>query len=308
MGKLDALMKTSRGIAAESMGRPQASDTMHGASLPATPERLKGIARSKNIAEIPVEKLAPDPEQPREEFDESSLAHLAESLRTRGQLQPIRVRWDEARSLYLIVFGERRWRAAKVAKLPSLSCIITDAPATPAELLALQLVENLVREDLKPIEQAKAFRAIMQLNSWSTHDVARELAVEQSSVVRALRLLQLPAAVQMQIEQGALTPATAYEVSKLDDPAQQVALASRIVAEKLTRAQTAAAVSRSAVRSHRAGRKPARKLTSRVFRKMAGCTVTVENRSGLDAATIRAALTAAVDCLDAEVTSDATAA
>jgi ParB family chromosome partitioning protein len=300
MGKLDALMKASRGIATESMARPQPSAAMHGASPPATPERLKGVARSKNAAEIPIEKLVPDPDQPREEFDEASLAHLAESLRTRGQLQPIRVRWDEALSLYLIVFGERRWRAAKLANLPSLSCVIMDAPATSAELLSLQLVENLVREDLKPIEQAKAFRAIMEFNGWSTHDVARELAVDQSSVVRAMRLLDLPMAVQEQVEQGALTPATAYEVSKLDDPAQQVALASRVVAEKLTRAQTADAVTRASARSRRAGRKPARKPTSRVFRRMAGCNITVENRRGLDTATLRAALQAALEYLDAE--------
>jgi ParB family chromosome partitioning protein len=307
MGKLDELMKSSRGIAAESMGRPEPSGVMHGASVPAMPDRLQGITRSKNAAEIPLDKLAPDPDQPRDEFDEASLTRLAESLRTRGQLQPIRVRWDETDSRYLIVCGERRWRAAKLAGLPSMSCVIMDAPASPTELLALQLVENLVREDLKPIEQAKAFRSVMDANGWSTHDVARELAVDQSSVVRALRLLDLPATVQEQVEQGALPPATAYEVSKLDDPAEQVTLAQRVVAEKLSRAQTADAVKRAA-RSPRAKGKTARKPTSRVFRRMAGCTVTVENARGLDPAIIRAALAEALACLGAEASLDATAA
>ena len=207
MGKLDELMKASRGIASESMGRPQAAAAMHRASAPAAapmPDRLQGIARSKNAAEIPLDKIDRDPDQPREEFDPEALARLAESLRARGQLQPIRVRWDEARSLYVIVCGERRWRAARMAGLPTMSCVIMDGPISPAELLSLQLVENLVREDLKPIEQAKAFRAVMDLNGWSTHDVARELAVDQSSVVRALALLDLPAAVQEQVEQGTL--------------------------------------------------------------------------------------------------------
>src|SRR3954454_2459674 len=296
MGKLDTLMKSSRGIAAESMGRPESPGMMHGASVPALPDRLQGIIRSKNAAEIPLDKLAPDPDQPREEFDEASLARLAESLRTRGQLQPIRVRWDEAQSRYLIVCGERRWRAARIAGLPGMSCVIMDTPATPAELLALQLVENLVREDLKPIEQARAFRSVMESNAWSTHDVARELAVDQSSVVRALRLLELPAAVQEQVEQGPLPPATAYEVSKLDDPAEQVTLAQRVVSEKLNRAQTADAVKQSAARSPRAKGSSARKPTSRVFRRMAGCTVTVENARGLDTTTIRAALSEALAC------------
>ena len=108
-----------------------------------------------------------------------------------------------------------------------------------------------------------------------------------------------PRAVQEQVEQGALPPATAYEVSKLDDPTQQVALASRVVAEKLSRAQTVDAVNALRGAPGWPG-KAARKPTSRVFRRMAGCTVTVENRGGLDAATIRAALSAALDCLDAE--------
>jgi hypothetical protein len=89
-------------------------------------------------------------------------------------------------------------------------------------------------------------------------------------------------------------------VSKLDDPAQQVELASRVVAEKLTRAQTADVVTHASARSRRAGRKPARKPRSRVFRRMAGCNITVENRRGLDTATLRAALQAALEYLDAE--------
>jgi ParB family transcriptional regulator, chromosome partitioning protein len=116
------------------------------------------------------------------------------------------VRWDEGRSLYIIVCGERRWRAARMAGSTTMSCVIMDGPISPAELLSLQLVENLVREDLKPIEQARAFRAVMQMNGWSTHDVARELAVDQSSVVRALKLLDLPAAVPADDRRGRPPP------------------------------------------------------------------------------------------------------
>ena len=226
MSKLDELMKASRGIASESMGRPPVRDRdapCIGPGRGPLPDRLQGIARSKNAAEIPLDKIDRDPDQPREEFEPAALRRLAESIRVRGQLQPIRVRWDEERSLYIIVCGERRWRAAGMAGLTTMSCVIMDGPISSAELLSLQLVENLVREDLKPIEQAKAFRAAMDLNGWSTHDVARELAVDQSSVVRALKLLDLPAAIQDQVEQGTLPPATAYEVSKLEDPDEQAA-------------------------------------------------------------------------------------
>ena len=152
MGKLDELMKTSRGIASESMGRPQAAAVMNRASAPtaaSVPDRLQGIARSKNAAEIPLDKIDRDPDQPREEFEPGALARLAESIRVRGQLQPVQVRWSEERSLYIIVCGERRWRAARMAGSTTMSCVIMEGPISPAELLSLQLVENLVREDLR---------------------------------------------------------------------------------------------------------------------------------------------------------------
>ena len=187
-----------------------------------------------------------------------------------------------------------------MAGATTMSCVIMDGPASPAELLSLQLVENLIRENFKPIGQARVFRAVMDLNGWSTHDVARELAVDQSSVVRALKLLDLPAAVQEQVEQGALPPATAYEVSKLDDPDKQAALAARVVAEGLSRAEAVQAVRRASGRPARAKGRGARKPTTRVFRRVARCTVTVENGRGLDLAMVRAALLESMARLESE--------
>jgi ParB family chromosome partitioning protein len=286
MSKLDELMKASRGIATESMGRPQAP-AMHRPSAPAAavPDRLQGVSRTRNAAEIPVDRIAPDPDQPREEFDEEALRRLAESMRARGQLQPIRVRWEEGQGVYLIVCGERRWRAARMAGVATMTAIVMEGPVTPAELLSLQLVENMLREDLRPVEQAKAFRSLMDCHGWSTHDLARELAVDQSSVVRALKLLDLPAAVQEQVEQGALPASTAYEVAKLGDLEAAAELAGRAVAEGLTRADVVAEVRKVTGRSaggknKSKGRaaKP-RKVTSRVFRSPAG-KVSAELRKG----------------------------
>jgi ParB family chromosome partitioning protein len=305
MGKLDELMRTSAGIAAESMGRP-AAPAMNRASataVPPTPDRLQGVARSKAAAEIPLSKIGPDPDQPREDFDSEALARLAASLRARGQLQPIRVRWDDARGLYVIVCGERRWRAAELAGMTTMSCVIMEGPVTAGELLAIQVVENALREDLRPIEQARAFRALMSLNGWSTHQVARELAVDQSSVVKTLALLELPAAVQDQVEQGALAPSAAYEVSKLDDPAAQAELAVRVVAEGLSRAETVAAVRRASGRSAQdkgRGADKGRRVTARTFRTKTGPRVTVEFRKGLDLATVVAALEQALSAARAE--------
>src|SRR5262249_49918905 len=116
MGKFDELMRSGAANMAESVGvgvgRGPGSPPAHTST---TPARGQGVSKSKTAVESPVENLHRDPNQPREEFDEAALARLAESIRTRGQLQPIRVRWDEGRGTYVIIAGERRWRAARMA-------------------------------------------------------------------------------------------------------------------------------------------------------------------------------------------------
>jgi ParB family chromosome partitioning protein len=306
MSKLDELMKASRAVAAESMGVPRTAPMPGASSAPAgqVPERLRGVVRSKSSAEIPVSRIAPDPEQPREEFDIEALDRLAESLRTKGQLQPIRVRWEEGRGLYVIICGERRWRAAQQAGIETMSCVIVEGPIDAGELLALQLIENCVREDLQPIEQARAFRALIDRNGWSARQVARELGIVQSNVVRALALLALPPAVQEQVEQGALPPATAYEVSKLDDPADQAEVAARVVAEGLSRSEVIDAVRKAASKPRAGGAKGngarPRKVTERVIRTGGGVRLTLECRKGLDDTSIRAALLEALAQFPAE--------
>ena len=245
MGKMDELRRRAAGNVAESMGAGQeaaATPAAPGFGTRPAPAHLQGVVRSKDVAQIQLDRIVRDPDQPREDFDEESLERLAASMAARGQLQPIRVRWAEGQGAYVIVCGERRWRAARIAGMASVACVIVDAPLDPSELLAIQLVENALREDLKPIEQARAYRQLMEKNGWSTRQVARELSVAQPQVVRALSLLNLPDTVQDRVEQGALAPATAYEIGKLDDPAAQSAMAEQVVAEKLTRQEAVEAV------------------------------------------------------------------
>jgi ParB family chromosome partitioning protein len=316
MSKLDELRRTAAGNVDESMGGGRsAGPAIHGVSGAgprAVPGRLQGITRSGNAAEIPVEKIGRDDDQPREDFDPEALDRLAESLKTRGQLQPIRVRWSEERGQYVIICGERRWRAAMQAGLATMSCVIVDGPLDPGELLAIQVIENALREDLQPIEQARAFRALMDRNGWSARQVARELGIVQPNVVRALALLDLPGEIQDRVEQGALLPSIAYEVSKLEDPAAQVEVAARVVAEGLSRAETVEAVRKASSRPRAAagkgrGAKP-RKVIERVIRTTAGTRITLENRKGLDGPAIRAALRQALDLVEAELADDQAAA
>lgn len=250
MSKLDKLRMRGLGNAAESMGagvpgRTAPGSALHGATAPgpgAVPAHLQGVSRNRDAAVIPTEKIGPDPSQPREEFDEEELQQLAESLKTRGQLQPITVYWEETRGLYTLVCGERRWRASRLAGLPTMTATVLTRSPEAGERLAIQLIENLLRSDLKPVEEAKAYRELMSLNSWSAAQLSRELAVSESKVARAMALLELPETVQTQVERGILSPATAYEISKIRDQSEQSELAARVVQDKLSRQETAQAV------------------------------------------------------------------
>jgi ParB family transcriptional regulator, chromosome partitioning protein len=245
MSKLDELLKTTGANIDASMGAGRVARPLHGATTPASPAvggRMQGLVRSKDAAEVPVDRIDRDAEQPREEFDLEGLERLAKSLQTRGQLQPIRVRWDEDRGLYVVVCGERRWRAAKLAGIPTLTCIIMERPAGPGELLALQLIENALREDLSAMEQARAYKSLIELNGWSARHLAAELAVNPATVTRALALLELPTPIQDQVELGTLSPGTAYEVSKLNGAEAQVAVATQVIDQHLTRAEVAEVV------------------------------------------------------------------
>src|SRR5215471_7344848 len=163
--------------------RSQVADSMRGRI---TPDPPSGGAGGKSLLErqgegrrrldaasmIRLERIGPDPKQPRKEFGEESLARLADSMKSRGQLQAIRVRWDDAADRYLVVVGERRYRAALMAGMESIACVVVSGNPTPEDLLEDQLVENALREDLKPIEQARAYQALLAARSLSQRQLA----------------------------------------------------------------------------------------------------------------------------------------
>ncbi len=248
MSKRDELTRTLGGNVAESMGQ-------HGglaaavAGTRALPSHLQGVTRSKDAARIAVDRIVADSDQPRTEFDPDALARLADSLRTRGQLQPIRVRWSAEQGAYVVIVGERRWRAARMANLATLECIIEEREIPSDELLGLQLVENCLRDDLKPVEQARAYRRLLDARGWTMTQLAAELSLHQTTVSRSLALLELPESVQVQVEQGGLPPSVAAEIAKLERPEDQVAVASAVEEQGLARDEVAELV--KAVRARR---------------------------------------------------------
>jgi ParB family transcriptional regulator, chromosome partitioning protein len=215
----------------------------------AAPSRHDGTTRLRSAAEIDIDRIAPDPDQPRTEFDQGALVRLASSLVTHGQLQPITVRWSEPMGRYLIVSGERRWRAAALAGRPSLTAVVLDGEPDESRVREMQLIENCLREDLQPIEQARAFRALMDRNGWTAAKLAETLHLNAGSVSRSLALLDLPCAVQDAVASGAINASAAYEISKVDDPDAQRDVAERVVNEKLSRDEAARAVRRAAGRA-----------------------------------------------------------
>jgi ParB family transcriptional regulator, chromosome partitioning protein len=244
---------------AESMGDATAGAGLLPAGFAAPNKRNAGCTRIKDALAIELGRIVPDPAQPRKDFDEEGLNELAASLRDRGQLQPIRVRWEESLEKWVIIAGERRYRAALLAGLKTLACVEARGDQSPDDILTDQLVENCLREDLKPIEQANAYKALMERRNWSYRELAEFLHISKASISKALSLLTLPEPVQELVEQGSLAPYAAYEVSRLSDASEQVAMAERIVEKKLTGEDAA-----QAVRARRIGvRGPEAEPTSR---------------------------------------------
>ena len=151
-----------------------------------------------------------------------------------GKLAPIRVRWSDELVKWVIIAGERRWRAAKLTGLSAIACYFETDNMPSSHILEQQIIENLLREDLKPVEGAKAFASLMELNGWNGKQAAERLCVPASQVSRALALLRLPEDVRQRVDAGEISARAAYELSKLEDHRQQRRLADQAASGKLT--------------------------------------------------------------------------
>ena len=158
----------------------------------------------RNAARIAIDQVIPDSSQPRTEFSQDSIDRLAKSITAKGQLAPIRVRWSAKQNKWIIVCGERRWRAVRAAGLETIECCFVDGELTESDILEQQMIENLLREDLSPIEQARGFSALMELHGWNGKQVAESLHIPPSTVSRALALLDLPDDIQNKVDAGEL--------------------------------------------------------------------------------------------------------
>lgn len=207
------------------------------------------------VRSLPVAQLAPNRFQPRRDFDPAALAELADSIRAQGVVQPVVVTPGED-GRYVIIAGERRWRAAQQAGLTELPVVVREV-ADDRELLELALVENLQRSDLNPIEEALAFQALAEELGNSQEEIARRVGKARATISNSLRLLNLDDAVQALLRSGRLTAGQARPLLALSRPADQVALAERAAREGLSARQLEALVAAPAAAAKRRQSPPA---------------------------------------------------
>ena len=266
----------------------------------------EGRKRLETASMIRLDRIIADPLQPRTEFDPEALEQLAASLKARGQLQPIRVRWDEAADRYVVVVGERRYRASKLAGMESIACVVASGGATTEDILEDQLVENALRQDLRPVEQARAYRTLLSARNLTHRQLAERLQIGHASIARALALLDLPEPIQAEVEAGSIAPNTAYELSKVADPDEQAHLARQAAGGQLRRDEIQERTRDS--RKGRGGKAKPQKVTERVIKTAAGPKVTIEFKRGLDLALMLRALDEARERLQSEMGDDLVAA
>lgn len=215
MANTRSLLEGVRGHLDESIG-VRTTESRAQLSPIASPKDI-GRRSNRSFGRIEIERIQPDPQQPRTDFDDEALERLAASIRDKGQLAPIRVRWSEHNACWLIISGERRWRAAQRAGLKAIDCYFLEQHVSPTQILEEQLIENLLREDLQPIEEAESFRRLMEVNKWNGKQLAEALRINPTRVSRSLALLKLPHEMRTRIESGELSPRAGYELSKLPD-------------------------------------------------------------------------------------------
>ncbi|HJS71568.1 MAG TPA: ParB/RepB/Spo0J family partition protein [Acidimicrobiia bacterium] len=190
------------------------------ALIPSGPEREE----EPTYLEVPVDGIKPNPDQPRSRFDDETLEELAASITSVGVLQPVVLSRAEDGTLYLIA-GERRWRAARKAGLATIPAVIRGA--TGETTLVEALVENLQRQDLTPLEEAHAYKQLLENTGMNQEDVAERVGKSRPAVSNTLRLLQLPGTVQRMIDNGALSAGHARALLGLEDEKYAVHLAEK---------------------------------------------------------------------------------
>jgi ParB family transcriptional regulator, chromosome partitioning protein len=245
-------------------------------------------AERKGVMNLGIEEIRPDRAQPRRHFDEAHIDELAESIRSKGVLLPLIVR--RATDGYVLVAGERRWRAAQKAGLRELPVMVREV--TDKEAFEIALIENIQREDLNPVEEAEAYKRLIEEHGLTQEELAARVGKERSTVANALRLLRLPEAIKDAIVDGQLSMGHARALLAISDEGDLRKAATRVIAENLSVRAVEALVqrlkSKRLPREKRDGHGGAqvRHLVERLQRKL-GAKVELKDKGGSGTLEIR---------------------
>jgi ParB/RepB/Spo0J family partition protein len=274
-------------------------------------DKYDGAVKSRAFAELPLDAIVRDETQPREEFDPTELRWLADSIARFGQISPIRVRHDEARGKWVVLVGERRLRACKLAGLDRVRVEFVERDMTEADILAEQTIENMVRATLTPVEQGRAYRRLMDLNGWTVLELAATIGVDATAAHRSLGLLRLPEDIAERVDAG--------EIAKLPDAESQREVAEAVVAGDLGLKETVAVVrqAREAGEARKAKANPgqgrpapsasasktprAKVVPIRVYKTAVGIKLTAERSKGVEIPVLIDALSEVIERLRLEM-------
>ena len=179
---------------------------------------------------LPINEVEPNKNQPRKDFDHDALEELADSIKQHGIVQPIVV--TKQKDYYEIIAGERRWRAAKIAELKEVPVVIKEY--SPQEVMEVALIENIQREDLNPVEEARAYQHLIEEYNLKQEEVAKKVSKNRSTITNAIRLLKLPEPILNMLVTGELSSGHARAILAINDKDKQIKIAEKVVKDHLT--------------------------------------------------------------------------
>ena len=185
----------------------------------------------KDIITIDLKNIYPNQDQPRRVFDEEKIKILSESIKNYGELQPIVLKPDD-KGKYMIIAGERRYRASKLARKSDIPAVIKDIPMK--DIMEIALIENLQREELNPIEEALAYRSLIKNYEVTQEEISEAVGKSRPHITNTLRLLNLPQKIMDMIDQGQITAGHGKALLRVNDENLQLELANKVIAEELS--------------------------------------------------------------------------
>ena len=237
---LDALFPEKTPVSRENVRKPVTKPTKKAEMSVKADQKNESSNQKKTAMMVKISNVEPNRDQPRKQFDEDALLELSESIKQYGVLQPLLV--SDKKDYYEIIAGERRWRAAKLAGLKEVPVIVKEFSAQ--ELVEISLIENIQREDLNPVEEAMAYKRLMDEFHLKQDEIADRVGKSRTAVTNSMRLLKLSAKVQQMLIDEMITAGHARAILAISDKEKQETVAMRVFDEKLSVRETESLVKR----------------------------------------------------------------